>query len=216
MTIIDLLGHLSFVIFALSIMMKDIVWLRIVSIFGSIFAIGFNYYVPGGPIWIVIGWSLVFIMIHLYNLVILIRERQGVNFTPEEKEIFETVFRGFSPVEFMKLLRIGEWRSITENEKLVKEGECFDDIIFIYNGEASISSNGKVINSLKDGAFIGEMGFLSGNEATATVQSKSPLRCLVWPGEELKKLLMRNPSMNSALQTVFNTDLMQKLVTTTA
>lgn len=214
MNIIDLLGHLSFVIIALSFVMRDIIWLRVVSILGSFFAIIFNYLIPGGPIWIVIGWSLVFIAIHTYSLVILIRERRGVSFTPEELEIFETVFRGFSPVEFMKLLRIGEWRDINMNETLVSEGDRIGEIIFIYNGEASISSNGKVVNSLRDGAFVGEMEFLSEREATATVQTTSPLRCVVWSGDELKQLLVRNPSMYSAIQTVFSVDLVQKLQTT--
>ena len=214
MNIINLLGHLSFAIIALSFVMKDILWLRVVSIMGSIFAIVFNYFIPGGPIWIVIGWSLVFIAIHAFSLVSLIRERNGVSFTPEEEEIFETVFHDFSPVEFMKLLRIGEWRSINQNEVLVREGERVGEIIFIYNGEASISSKGKMINSLRDGAFIGEMEFLSEKAATATVQSTSPLRCMVWSRDELKQLLVRNPSMYSGIHSVLSADLVQKLQTT--
>jgi CRP-like cAMP-binding protein len=144
----------------------------------------------------------------------MIRERQGVSFTPEEQEIFETVFQGFSPVEFMKLLRIGKWRDIVENEILVREGDCVEEVIFIYNGEASISSKGKVINSLRDGAFIGEMEFLSKMEATATVKTNSPLRCVIWATDDLKQLLVRNPCMYSAIQTTFSADLVKKLQTT--
>jgi hypothetical protein len=32
-----------------------------------------------------------------------------------------------------------------------------DEILFIYNGQAEVLSNGQKVNYLKDGAFIGEM-----------------------------------------------------------
>ena len=214
MNIVDVFGHISFVIIALSFVMRDIVWLRIVSIVGSIFSIIFNYFIPGGPIWIVIGWSAVFILIHAYNLWVSVQERQAVSFSPEEKEIFETVFQGFSGVEFMKLLRTGEWREVSKNELIVQEGKHVNEITFIYNGEASIESKGKRINTIRDGAFIGEMEFFSEKEATATVQSTSPLRCIVWTKDELKQLLVRNPNMYSAMHTIFSVDLVQKLQTT--
>lgn len=214
MNIVDFLGHVSFVIIALSFIMRDIVWLRIVSILGSVFSIVFNYFIPGGPIWIVIGWSTVFIMIHAYNLFVSVRERQAVSFSPEEKEMFETVFQGFSDVEFMKLLRIGKWRDVSKNETIVQEGNHLGEITFIYNGEASIRSKGRQINTIRDGAFIGEMEFFSEKEATATVQTTSPLRCIVWTKDELKQLLIRNPNMYSAMHTLFSVDLVQKLQTT--
>ena len=214
MNIVDFLGHISFVIIALSFVMRDILWLRIVSILGSIFSIFFNYFIPGGPIWIVIGWSMVFILIHAFNMIVSVRERQGVVFSPEEKELFDTVFKAFSSVEFMKLLRIGEWRDISKDTVIAQEGNLVDEITFIYNGEANIQSKGRQINTIRDGAFVGEMEFFSEKEATATVLSTSPLRCLVWTKDELKQLLVRNPNMYSAMQTVFSVDLVQKLQTT--
>lgn len=211
MDIVSVLGHISFIIIALSFVMKDIVWLRIVSILGSVFSIFFNYFIPGGPIWIVIGWSFVFITIHSIRLVSLLLERQAVVFTPEEQEIYDTVFQAFSPVEFMKLLRIGSWRNITESETLIQAGDKVDEITFIYNGRADIWSDGKLVNSVRDGAFVGEMEFLSNSEASATVQATSQLRCLVWSVIELHQLLVRNPTMYLTMQSLFSTDLVKKL-----
>ena len=38
-----------------------------------------------------------------------------------------------------------------------------------------------------------------------------PTRYLVWPQDELRGLLKRNPTMDVAMQSVFNLDLVRKL-----
>jgi hypothetical protein len=211
MDIVSLIGHLSFIAVAASFMIRDILWLRAVSILGSLLAIVFNYLVPGGPIWLVIGWSIVFILLNLYNILLLLRQRRGVTFTAQEQEMYGTVFQGFSPVEFMKLLRIGQWREVAEDQVLIEEGQKVEEILFIYNGQAEVLSGGKKINLLKDGAFIGEMELSKGKPAVATVKTSTPARIMAWSAEEIRKLLFRNPSMNSTMQSIFNTDLMEKL-----
>jgi len=211
MDIITIVGHLSFIAIAASFMIRDILWLRALAILGSLFAIIFNYFVRGGPIWLVIGWSIVFIGLNVYNIIYLLHERRGVNFTPQEKEMYETVFKGFSPVEFMKLVRIGNWREVTEGQDLIEEGQKVTEILFIYNGQAQVLSRGQTINSLKDGAFIGEMELAADKPAVATVRTTTPTRIMAWPAADIRQLLIRNPSMNSTIQTIFTADLMEKL-----
>lgn len=171
----------------------------------------FNYFLEGGPIWLVIGWSVVFIVINVFNIFILFNERRSVSFTPEEQEMYETVFQGLSPVEFMKLLRIGQWRQVDTGQILIKEGQKVDEILFIYNGQAEVHHGGKILNYLKDGAFIGEMEYTEDKPAGATVKTTSPTRIMAWSTAEIKKLSLRNPSMQTTLQTIFSMDLTQKL-----
>jgi hypothetical protein len=199
MSVVTIIGHLSFV------------WLRTLAILGSVFAVIFNYFVSGGPIWLVIGWSIVFIALNVYNIAFLMHERRGVSFTPQEQEMYETVFQGFSPVEFMKLLRIGNWRDATAGQDLIEEGQQVDEVLYIYNGRADVLSGGQRINILKDGAFIGEMELAADRPAVATVRTTAPTQIMAWPANEIRKLLIRNPSMNSTIQTIFGADLMQKL-----
>ncbi len=211
MDIVTIIGHLSFIAIAASFLVKDILWLRAVSILASILAIIFNYFVDAGPIWLVIGWSIVFILINSYNIILLLQERRGVTFSPEEQEMYETVFQGFSPVEFMKLLRIGQWREVDVEQVLVKQGQNVDEILFIYDGRADVFNNDQKINQLKDGAFIGEMELARDRPAVATVKSTTPVRIIAWPVVDLKQFLIRNPSMNSTIQSIFSADLIQKL-----
>ena len=83
----------------------------------------------------------------------------------------------------------------------------------IYNGEVEVERQQQVIASLRDGTFIGEMSFLQDSSATATVRTKRPPRYIAWPADELKKLLKRNPTMDIAMNTVFQLDLAKKLAT---
>jgi GAF domain-containing protein len=74
-----------------------------------------------------------------------------------------------------------------------------------------VLSRGQRINLLKDGAFIGEMELAADKPAVATVKTITPSRIMAWPATQIRQLLIRNPSMNSTIQTIFTADLMQKL-----
>ena len=111
----------------------------------------------------------------------------------------------------MKLLRLGEWRSAEAGVVLAVEGEDVEELALIYNGEVIIEKSGAEVARSRDGTMIGEMSFIQGGNATATVRTARPTRCLVWPKEELKKLLRRNPTMDIAMNTVFSLGLARKL-----
>ena len=63
----------------------------------------------------------------------------------------------------------------------------------------------------RDGTLIGEMSYVQGGGATATVRVLRPTRYLSWSRKELRRLLKRNPTMDLAMQTVFSMDLTRKL-----
>src|SRR5204863_10154142 len=68
------------------------------------------------------------------------------------------------------------------------------------------------VAKLKDGNFIGEVSYITGGEATATVRALVPTPYVAWPKEAISKLLNRNPSMRFAMQALLSTDLSKKLM----
>lgn len=98
---LDIAGHLAFALIALSFLVRDILWLRALSITASVASIIYAYFAPAQPLWLVMGWNGLFIGLNLVQIAILFRERRGVTFTDEEKELFQTSFSRFAPVEFM-------------------------------------------------------------------------------------------------------------------
>src|SRR5882762_10909656 len=193
-------------------LLKDILWLRLLTILSCFAGIAFNYFVPATPLYSVIHWNVLFAAINIAQIAILIRERTGIHFTEEERELHDTLFKNFAPFEFMKLMRIGKWLEAKQGEILAAEKQSLNAVMLIYNGLVGVETNGKEVATLKDGNFIGEVSFITGGAATATVRALTPTRYIAWPKEAISQLLNRNPSMRFAMQAMLSTDLSKKLM----
>lgn len=207
-----LTGHIASLLTVAAYILKDILWLRLLTILSCFAGIAFNYFVPATPLWTVIYWNVLFAVINIVQVAIIIKERSGVHFSEEEKELHETLFKNFAPFEFMKLMRIGKWLEAKQGQLLATEKQPIDSVMLIYNGLVAVETNGKEVAKLKDGNFIGEVTFMTGGAATATVRALQPTRYIAWPKEAIKQLLNRNPSMRFAMQALLSTDLSKKLI----
>lgn len=212
MNYFDLAAHAASILTAIAYLVKDILWLRVLTMFACVAGIIFNYYVHSTPLWVVIYWNLLFLVINLVQIAIIMKERREVSFTEEEKELYETLFKNFAPFEFMKLLRVGHWLEAKKDEVLAVEDKELANVMLIYNGMVGVEADGQTLTQLKDGSFIGEMSFITGGAATATVRALEPTRYLSWSKADLGRLFQRNPSMRFAMQTVLSTDLTKKLM----
>ena len=207
-----LAGHLASILTMAAYLLKDILWLRLLTILSCFAGIAFNYFVPATPLWTVIYWNVLFTAINVVQVAIIIKQRSSVHFTEEEKELHDTIFKNFAPFEFMKLMRVGKWLEARQGEILATEAKPLDSIMLIYNGSVSVELNGKELAKLKDGNFVGEVSFITGGAATATVRALLPTRYVSWPKEAIRQLLNRNPSMRFAMQAMLSTDLSKKLM----
>ena len=211
LTLLDAVGHASFLLTALSFFVRDMIVLRGLAIVSCLVGVGYNFWLPAGPLWLVIFWLSVFVAINAVRIIGIVLDRRAIDFNAEESELHETVFQKFSPVEFMKLMRIGEWRMAEIGERLTEQGQEVGGLHLLYNGEVVVERDGMEIGRARDGAMIGEISFIRGGAATATVSATKPSRYVSWPGDELRKLLQRNPSMDVAMKHIFSVDLMRKL-----
>jgi CRP/FNR family cyclic AMP-dependent transcriptional regulator len=209
------IGHLAFLLTAVSFLLKDIILLRTTAVVSSIVGIGYNYFSVSGPNWLPIFWLSIFAIINAIRIIGILREKLSINFSEEEKELYETVFSNFNAVEYMKLFRTADWKNIPAGHVIAKEGEQIDGVYMLYNGEVSVERNGTEIGRSRDGAMIGEMSFIKGGDtpASATVVSTKNCKCVFWPKVELRALLRRNPAIDVSLKHVFSVDLAKKLET---
>tara|TARA_B100000530_G_scaffold164009_1_gene103177 strand:- start:409 stop:1092 length:684 start_codon:yes stop_codon:yes gene_type:complete len=211
LTFFDLVGHVAFLLTAISFYLKDILLLRFLAIVSSLVGIGYNYFLDVGPLWLPIFWLSVFTIINVWRIVGILMERSAIHFSDDENELYETIFKGFAPVEFMKLMRIAEWRDAEKGEKFATQGQPVDGLLLLFSGEVSIERDGSEIGTASDGALIGEMSFIQGGDASATVTTNVKSRYVFWPEEALRGLLRRNPNIDIAINHVFGLDLTRKL-----
>ena len=185
--------------------------LRVLGLISGLFGVVYNYLVPGGPLWLVIFWLGVFMAIHAVRVIEIIRERQGVKFTDEERELHATVFQGFDAVEFMRLLNLAERTVFAAGDTLLEAGIHANRLFIILDGAVDITRDGDRIATLQSGAAVGEISFLRNAPTTATAIAAETTRCLAFPAGDLRSLLARYPSMRLSMTGLLSGDLAAKL-----
>ena len=212
MNIATLAGHLAFGLIAFSFLVKDIFWLRIVSILASLFSVLYNFYIPADPMWLAINWNFVFIAVNLYHIGVILYEKRAVKMDDKNEELYQTLFKEMTPVEYLKISRAAQWETLKPGQRIITQGMPVPDLYLIYNGTVDVAIDGERVAELKDGEFVGEMSFLTEKVATASCIVKYDAQCLVWKQREFKELLKRNPSLYFTIQSVLSAQVSDKLV----
>ena len=212
MDIATIVGHLAFGLIAFSYLVKDIMYLRILSIVASLFGMFFNYTVPTEPLWLPIGWNAIFVMVNIYHISVLLYEKRPVQMDDKNTELYNTLFKELTPVEYLKISKAACWKNYEPNDVLIRQQHLVPDLILIYNGTIDVKVDGNKVAELRDGQFVGEMSFLTEKSATATCVVKHPTKCLVWKQQEFKDLLKRNPSLYFTIQSLLSAQVSSNLV----
>ena len=212
MNIDTLAGHLAFGLIAFSFLVKDIFWLRLLSIAASLFSVFYNYTIPIEPMWLAINWNFIFIAVNLYHIAIILYEKREVKMDDKNQELYDTLFSEMTPVEYLKISRAAKWEMVKAGQRIITQGMPVPDLYLIYNGTVDVLVDNEQIAQLKDGEFVGEMSFLTEKVATATCKVKYDAQCLVWKQREFKELLKRNPSLYFTIQSVLSAQVSDKLV----
>ena len=207
MNVAAIAGHLAFGLIAFSFIVKDILYLRFVSILASLFSVFYNWVIPVEPMWIPIGWNFVFVALNLYHIAVIVYEKRPVQMSPKHRELYETMFKDLTPVEFLKITKLADWEHYKSGEVIIQERHAVETLNLIYNGTVNVKVGGKKVAELKDGQFVGEMSFLTEKPATATCIVKHDAELLVWRQREFKELLKRNPSLYYSIQSLLSTQL---------
>ncbi|MCX6139831.1 MAG: cyclic nucleotide-binding domain-containing protein, partial [Candidatus Kapabacteria bacterium] len=150
-------------------------------------------------------------LVNVVQVVILLRERRSVRLSHEETELHKRKFSALNTVDYYRLIRRGTWVTAPLGDNLTTQGSPVVRILIISDGAAQVEIDGTTVAYCRNGDFVGEMAFVSGNPASATVTTVKETRYLMWRFEDLRDLLEKHPDIKSALQTVFSKNLIEKL-----
>lgn len=188
------------------------IWLRSTLIIASILEIYYYWNVTDKPLWTDIIWSVVFIATNLWWVSVLYYEKLTLNLGEHEKKMLEFTFSKMDPLHFKKLVRLSTVRVIPENTSLIKENTHINELMLITKGLVKITRNDKILAYVKDGRFVGEMSFMSGETTTADVDTLEETEMIVWDKTVLLEFLKKNETIKKELNDVFSEDLIKKLV----
>lgn len=206
----DALIHGANVLYLLSYLMRDILWLRVLTVVAAAFLIVF-FYVRPDPLWTAIYWNVVFIALNLYWIVRLLLERRPVPMSAEEARLYRLAFRAMTPREMLRLLKIGNWEHHSKGKRLLRRGDAVPQLSVISSGTAGVEADGQTVSELAEGQFIGAMGFICEDPASSDVVATDAMRCLTWPSAKLRDFLNKNPDLRAGFQRTLSRELIGRL-----
>ncbi len=202
--------HISNAIYLCAYLVKDILWLRVLTVVAGLVLLGYYAWMPA-PIWAAIVWNIVFTAINLRQIQQLLHDRRPVPLQPDELLLYQMAFRRLTEREFAQLLAIGKWKEVGAGEPLVRRGEALHQLIVLSSGRARVEADGRTLAELHAGCLVGEMSFITGQAPNADVIAMEPTRTVWWQDEVLRKLLDTNVDLRAAVQQVIGEDLIAKL-----
>lgn len=204
----NLIGHLAYVLLILSMMMRSMNWLRFFALLaGTVSSI---YYAILHD-YVSMFWEGLFALVNVGQLIILKIENRRGRFSEEEDMFIKANLKGVERAHARRLMKIGAWTEVQEEVELTTQNERPNRLKFIVSGEARIERDGQVVGTAKPGDFIGEMGYLTDNPATASVITTEITRYLAFEYDDLRDFLQKNQEVRHALEASFNRDLVGKL-----
>lgn len=206
----DVPGHISYLIIAVSYYLTSMFWLRLMAVIGLFMEILYFVF-TSDQLYTGIGWDLVFIAINIYQLYWLIIDRIRMRLPAGDSHLLKQVLNGFDSIQIARLLQAGEWRNLEPGTALTCENLPVAELFFLFSGRARVLVGDNLITHLNAGAFIGEIAFLTGQTATATVVVDQPARLLVFKKEKLNKICGRDEQLSLRIHRLIGSDLAGKL-----
>jgi CRP-like cAMP-binding protein len=85
--------------------------------------------------------------------------------------------------------------SFGESEWIIRRGDPPSDVYVIVEGEVAVVIGDEDQRVLSRGSFFGEVSVLLGEPASASIITRTALRCLVVPGAEVHTFLLSHPQV---------------------
>ena len=208
---LDIFDHAGNLIFVAAYWVKDIFWLRILAIVGSL--VGLPYFLlQPEPLWAPVFWTFVFVSIHVFRAWQIYRERRPVKLMPDEEILYSKTFSSLSPQQFRKLANAGQWRDLKVGQMLQSKGDAASKVTALASGALEASRDGKSLGSFGAGDLLGVACVLADSSELFDTRVTEPARVLCWDSQDLGKLAQSDPQLGSALNKLAGSTLAAKLI----
>lgn len=205
-----LLLHAGNLLYLAAYSVRDIMWLRILTVVATLCLMPY-YCIREAPLYAPILWCSLFTMVNLVQIAVLFLERRPVFLGEEELRLYRTVFSALSPREFTKLLESAQWSRAQPGDELLIQDKPTPALMLVATGSAAVEIDGRRVAEIVPGQFIGEMGFLTRQPASARVTAVEPIEYLAWQTKQLHTKLESSPHLHLKFQSILGGDLADKL-----
>jgi CRP/FNR family transcriptional regulator, cyclic AMP receptor protein len=106
------------------------------------------------------------------------------------------LFAGTSANELRQIAARVDEIDVPAGYTLTREGERGREFVVLVEGSATVENDGRVIATLADGDFLGEIALLLYTQRTATVRTTTPSRLLVMTDRDFRTLVDDVPAFS--------------------
>ena len=202
------LFHISNLMAFLAFLLRDQLQLRMLMAV-SLFMQGLYYYaIPAGPLYDPLFWKVVSLLANFLMIVLVFGGKLDFGIPQDLRGLFEKI-SVLTPGQFRKLIAIAT-RTTGTGEAILISGTVPTHLHYLLRGRAEIKKFDQIAD-IETGAFLGEIAFLNGGAATASVVLPQGSECLSWEQVQLKKLMQSDKTIDIALRGIFIHDLADKV-----
>lgn len=205
-----LVGHLSYLLLIISMLMRSMTKLRIIAVSAGAVSAIYGYFWLHDPV--TVFWETIFVLTNLVQLLILAWENKRALFTDDEQKFVDAAVPAIEKADAKRLLKIGEWCDAPAGDVLTREGETPTHLMFIATGAVRIEKQQHIVGVCGHHDFVGEISFMKKQPATATAVVTNSARYLRFERERLQKLIDKEKEIRHALEMSFSRNLVEKLI----
>ena len=107
------------------------------------------------------------------------------------------LFERCSKRELEEIASLADELDIPADRNLTREGAIGHEFVVLVSGGATVKRDGRTINTLSDGDFLGELALVTGKPRSATVTTTEPSRLLVITAAAFRRLMRDTPSIQA-------------------
>ncbi|MEM7464569.1 MAG: cyclic nucleotide-binding domain-containing protein [Pseudomonadota bacterium] len=215
---LDVLVNVANVVYLFSYSVREILWLRILTVIGAALLLPYYYFQPE-PLWAPIIWNLIFTAINIFWITKLLLDRRPVPFNDTERQLYQLAFRNMSERDAYNLFQTGKWSKFTPKTKLLTQGDIVENLSLIVDGEVTVEMDGVQVDTLREGRYLGGIAFLNqGSKFTTpvTVRTTKPTRIIDWQFAQLKSEFEKDTDLEIAIEASIGLEIARYLNTARA
>ncbi|MGJ8603785.1 MAG: Crp/Fnr family transcriptional regulator [Marivita sp.] len=205
-----LVGHLSYLLLVLSMVMRVMWVLRVLVILSAFVAIAYDFIWLKDPVGVF--WETLLVLVNIVQLSVTYAQNRFEKFDGREAAFVHDAFPGLSNKLKRKIIRKGAWHDADVGTKFTQAGSPVDNLIYIADGTVEITGKETTLGQCLPGDFVGEMTVLTKAAATGTAIALTPITYWAIKGDDLRSLVATNEEVNQAVYASFHRNMLTKLV----
>lgn len=193
---------------------RDQVQIRALVVIGSILYCIYYAIAADEPLWDAFLGTVLIGLASFQGLVFILWSRTRAAAPRHLRHVLD-VMGQIEPGLFRQLMRVAKHYTAEEPVVLVREGVAPDTLWFVASGALDLDREGQARVRFGGPCFVGEIAWLRGGTASATVTARPGAELVRWQRADLARAVRKSQRLELALDAVIAQDLAHKVARST-